>query len=63
VRKFDSALYGSDFQEGRGRRSFVSRMNPEKPQRVRWVAIEAIPDDPVQKTRQMLVKVNQGQSG
>ena len=47
-------------RRGPGRRSFVVRLSPVRPARVRWVVIEAIADDPVQKTQKVLVRVGSG---
>jgi hypothetical protein len=60
VRKFDAAHYGTDYVEGRGRRSFVVRLRPVRPARVRWIVVEANADDPVQKSRKVLVRVGSG---
>jgi hypothetical protein len=57
VRKSDPTLYGWSVVRGRGRRSFSTTIEPERPRAVRWVALEATPDDPPRRTRLVLVKV------
>jgi hypothetical protein len=57
VRKSDPTVYGWSVVRGGGRRGFSTTIEPERPRAVRWVALEATPDDPPRRTRLVLVKV------